>query len=203
MAEAAEGLALRVRRGQSQQWPDMDALAKAWEASGEIRECFRANSAHLLCWPSPTLVGAASLKALGLNVTVIRIALTVWGSSTPLCKAMAIDWLKQEATLLTVTLLQLLHASVSIESYWELASLIQVYSLHKLLNPMVSHKSVALYVDAWGVKRLSTLAMRRWKAPIASLRDARSNSDVDDVVFCSHPCERGHSMELIQVQFGK
>ena len=34
-------------------------------------------------------------------------------------------------------------------------------------------KTVPVYVDSWGIKRLGTLAMRRWKAPIGALRVAR------------------------------
>ena len=52
------------------------------------------------------------------------------------------------------------------------ANLVQVYGLHVMMNPGTSSRSVAVYVDAWGVKRLSSLAMRRWKAPIGQLRDS-------------------------------
>ena len=35
--------------------------------------------------------------------------------------------------------------------------------------------TVRVYVDAWGLKRLVSLAIRRWKAPINSLRDPPLN----------------------------
>ena len=94
MTEAEAPSRLRAR---SVEWPGQDELAKLLEADAGVRECFRANKAQLLSWPSPQLVGVASLKALSLNVGVIKLALQVWGNSCDFPKAMAIDWLKREA----------------------------------------------------------------------------------------------------------
>ncbi|CAE7354230.1 unnamed protein product [Symbiodinium sp. KB8] len=112
------------------------------EESRDVRAAFRSNRNHLLAWPSPELVGVASLKSMALNVSVLSVALQVWASTSPICKSMSVDWLKAEVT-----------------------------QVHTLLNPGVSRKAVGIYVDAWGLKRLATLAMRRWRAPITSLRD--------------------------------
>ncbi|CAE6968123.1 unnamed protein product [Symbiodinium sp. CCMP2456] len=133
---------LRVRRHRSALWPEDGALSKALEESGAVRAAFRTNRNHLLAWPSPELVGVASLKSMALNVAVLSVALEVWASTSPICKTMSVDWLKAEVT-----------------------------QVHKLLNPGISSKAVGIYVDAWGLKRLATLAMRRWKAPITTLRD--------------------------------
>ncbi|CAE7190626.1 unnamed protein product [Symbiodinium pilosum] len=113
------------------------------EEDADIRNSFRMNKSQLLAWCSPKLVGVASLKSLALNVPVIKLAIQIWGSHTSVPKTMPIDWLKQE-----------------------------VSGLHDLLRPGVSNRSVAVYVDSWGIKRLATLAMRRWKAPIGALRDS-------------------------------
>ncbi|CAE7193246.1 unnamed protein product [Symbiodinium sp. CCMP2592] len=123
-------------------WPDKGLLATAFEEDNEVRSLFRQNKGHLLSWPSPELVGVASLKALALNVTVIKLAIRIWGQATPTPKAMSVDWLKNE-----------------------------VSGLHDMLCAGGKGKTVPIYVDSWGIKRLSTLAMRRWKAPIATLRD--------------------------------
>ena len=84
-------------RARSVEWPDQDELSCALEADAGVRESFRANRAQLLAWPSPQLVGVASLKALALNVGVVKLALRVWGKTCDYPKAMAIDWLKREA----------------------------------------------------------------------------------------------------------
>ena len=96
-ADAAAGH-LRVRRQRGQAWPESGLLAKALEEDTEIRSIFRHNKGHLLQWPSPQLVGCASLKALSLNVSVLKISLEVWGAANPAPKGIAIDWLKKEAT---------------------------------------------------------------------------------------------------------
>ena len=95
----AQGALLRVRRDASRAWPEEGALTKMWEADTDVRSCFRCHKSHLLIWPSSQLVGAASLKALAMNVPVIKLALEIWGGHTTeeKCKAMPIDWLKQEA----------------------------------------------------------------------------------------------------------
>ncbi|CAE7779252.1 unnamed protein product [Symbiodinium sp. CCMP2592] len=133
---------LRVRRARSALWPEKGALCRALEESRDVRAVFRANKNHLLAWPKPDLVGVASLRAMALNVTVLKVSLEVWAATSPICKSMSVDWLKEEVT-----------------------------QVHLLLNPGVSKQAVGIYVDSWGIKRLSTLAMRRWKAPIATLRD--------------------------------
>ena len=46
----------------------------------------------------------------------------------------------------------------------------QVSDLHEMLSAGGRGNTVPIYVDSWGIKRLATLAMRRWKAPIATLR---------------------------------
>ncbi|CAE7703188.1 unnamed protein product [Symbiodinium sp. CCMP2592] len=140
-ADAAAGH-LRVRRQRGQVWPESGLLAKAFEEDNEIRSIFRHNKGHLLQWPKPSLVGCASLKALSLNVAVLKISLEVWGAAIPAPKSMAIDWLKKE-----------------------------VSEAHGLMNALGTAQTVPVYVDSWGIKRLATLAMRRWKAPIGALRD--------------------------------
>ncbi|CAE7843555.1 unnamed protein product [Symbiodinium necroappetens] len=127
-------------------WPDKGLLSQAWESDTEVRQCFRAAKSHLLVWPSVQLVGAVSMKALSMNVPAVKVALQIWGDFSEDCKAMPIDWLKQE-----------------------------VQELHLLLNPATTNRAVAVYVDAWGVKRLSSLAMRRWRSPIGQLRDSLHN----------------------------
>ncbi|CAE7787037.1 unnamed protein product [Symbiodinium sp. CCMP2592] len=144
MAAAAAGPPLRVRRTGQNSWPPKHALAKALESDNNIRVLFRENKNQLLVWPSPELVGSATMKALSLNVHVVLHALDIWCESTAFPQAMVIDWLKQE-----------------------------VFHLHKLMVPGVDFRAVGIYTDAWGIKRLSSLAIRRWKAPIARLREAR------------------------------
>ena len=94
---AGESRAIRVRRQTSAKWPEKGALSKAMEEDGAIRNSFRANRSQLLAWPSPNLVGVASLKALGLNVHAVGLALQIWGSCHSTPKTMPIDWLKEEA----------------------------------------------------------------------------------------------------------
>ena len=57
------------------------------------------------------------------------------------------------------------------------ASLLEVLALHVMLNPATTNRAVAVYVDSWGVKRLSSLAMRRWRSPIGQLRDPLKNKN--------------------------
>ena len=97
--EAVDGT-VRIRRARTTVWPEKGLLAKAFEEDTQVRNLFRQNKGHLLSWPSPELVGVASLKALALNVTVVKLALRIWGLSTPTPKAMSVDWLKKEATCL-------------------------------------------------------------------------------------------------------
>ena len=92
-----EGRGLRLRRHPHEVWPERHLLAKTLEADVHVRDSFRTNKFQLLRWTSPETVGTASLKALALNVQVIKVALEVWGSATALPKAMTIDWLKEEA----------------------------------------------------------------------------------------------------------
>ncbi|CAE7246994.1 unnamed protein product [Symbiodinium microadriaticum] len=92
----AQGALLRVRRTVSVEWPEKGCLAKAWEGEPEVRRCFRDAKSHLLVWPSVQLVGAASMRALSMNVPIIQVALQIWGGFSQECKAMPIDWLKQE-----------------------------------------------------------------------------------------------------------
>ena len=94
---------LRVRRQRGQVWPEVGMLAKAFEDDQEIRGIFRNNKGHLLSWPSPQTVGCASLKALALNVAVVKLSLQVWGAVMTSPKSMAIDWLKKEATCLCMS----------------------------------------------------------------------------------------------------
>ena len=94
--EPAEGAPIRIR-ARSAEWPPEDDLGKRLEADAAIREAFRCNRNQLLTWPSPQLVGVASLTALALNVPVVKVALQVWGESNDFPKSIAIDWLKREA----------------------------------------------------------------------------------------------------------
>ena len=55
-----------------------------------------------------------------------------------------------------------------ISSYNIWPMLAQVSDLHEMLSAGGREKTVPIYVDSWGIKRLATLAMRRWKAPIAT-----------------------------------
>ena len=50
---------------------------------------------------------------------------------------------------------------------------VQVSELYNLLSvsPGEETRAISIYVDAWGLKRLMSLALRRWKAPIHQLRD--------------------------------
>ncbi|CAE7310653.1 unnamed protein product [Symbiodinium necroappetens] len=142
--ESGEEGRLRVRRTRSRLvWPDDGLLASAFEEDNGIRTLYRENRGHLLRWPSPELVGVASMKALALNVQVLAIALRIWGQVTPVPKGMSVDWLKKDVT-----------------------------KLHEMLSVGGKGKTVPVYVDSWGIKRLATLAMRRWKSPIAKLRDS-------------------------------
>lgn len=94
---AVEGRPLRLRRQPRETWPEKHVFAKQLESDVFVRDSFRTNKSQLLRWTSPETVGIASLKALSLNVQVIKICLEVWGSVSALPKAMAIDWLKEEA----------------------------------------------------------------------------------------------------------
>ena len=95
---APDGVAgIRVRRRGLDVWPERHAFATALEENKTIRELFRTNKNQLLCWPSPQLVGVASLRALAMNVDVVKIALEIWGEFQDFPKAMQVDWLKQEA----------------------------------------------------------------------------------------------------------
>ena len=96
MSEGGAAPPLRLRQ-RSAEWPDDNVLAMAWEAEAKVRESFRLNKSQLLAWPSPQLVGVASLRALALNVPVIQLALKAWGETCDFAKSMAVDWLKREA----------------------------------------------------------------------------------------------------------
>ena len=39
--------------------------------------------------------------------------------------------------------------------------------------------TVRIYVDSWGIKRLCSLAIRRWKAPITTLRELQLHYNVE------------------------
>lgn len=49
--------------------------------------------------------------------------------------------------------------------------------LYVLLNVEITR--VKVYADSWGVRRLISLALRRWKAPIYNFRDARLHRLMD------------------------
>ena len=91
-----DGAPIRIR-ARSAGWPVQEDFAKRLEADVQIREAFRTNRNQLLAWPSPQLAGVASLKALALNVPVVKVALEVWGAVNDFPKSIAIDWLKKEA----------------------------------------------------------------------------------------------------------
>ncbi|CAE7355826.1 unnamed protein product [Symbiodinium sp. CCMP2456] len=95
---AVDGRPLRLRRQPRETWPEKHVFAKQLESDVFVRDSFRTNKSQLLRWTSPETVGIASLKALSLNVQVIKICLEVWGSVSALPKAMAIDWLKEVMT---------------------------------------------------------------------------------------------------------
>ncbi|CAE7276559.1 unnamed protein product [Symbiodinium natans] len=124
-------------------WPEKFALANAWETSPLIRATFRSNSSALLTWVKPNLVGVASLRALSLNRKAIELAIDVWSAHSHVAKSPPVHWLKQEVG--------------------------QLYAL--LTSGSDGDKSLSIYVDAWGCKRLISLSIRRWKAPIHMLRD--------------------------------
>ena len=145
----------------------------AWEQDTKIRDAYRVNKQQLLVWPSPELVGVASLKALAMNVDVIGKAIQVWGAACPKPRTMSIDWLKKEARPQTKLGESLTCGEPCLTFSLKLS--VEVFSLHKLLNPTINVRSVAVYVDSWGVKRLATLALRRWKAPITALRVTQLN----------------------------
>ena len=52
----------------------------------------------------------------------------------------------------------------------------QVKQLYVLVN--VEVKPVNLYLDAWGVKRMISLCLRRWRSPINNFRDSWINIKV-------------------------
>ena len=79
-----------------QEWPEPGLLAKTWEEVGPIRKVFRDNG-QLLVWPKKDLVGVASLRALGMNKTVVSEAVKVWSSKVSTAKSPPVDWLKEEA----------------------------------------------------------------------------------------------------------
>ena len=92
------GQQLRVRKRNTHVWPEPGLLSSALESSNEIRALFRENKQKLLQWPSPSVVGVASQKALKLNVPVVRQAIEIWATVCTEPKAISVDWLKQEAT---------------------------------------------------------------------------------------------------------
>ena len=102
---------IRVRRAASDWWPERHALAVLWEQDPEIRDIFRKNQGQLLGWPSPQLVGVASMRALAMNVPVLKTALTHWGETVDFPKSLSVDYLKQEASnLLTAHCDHTVHA---------------------------------------------------------------------------------------------
>ena len=96
LLDAAAPASVRVRRGGSSWWPAERELAESWEKDEKVRATFRQLNCHLLCWPDPKLVGVASMKALAMNLTVVKHALQIWGTSLDYPKAMSIDYLKVE-----------------------------------------------------------------------------------------------------------
>ncbi|OLQ01812.1 hypothetical protein AK812_SmicGene15397 [Symbiodinium microadriaticum] len=107
MAEAAAaselvpvvGQQLRVRRRTKVQvWPEEGKLSSAYEGNEEIRALFRNNKQKLLGWPSPTVVGVASMRALSLNVVAVKIAIEMWATVCPEPKGISVDYLKQVMT---------------------------------------------------------------------------------------------------------
>ncbi|CAE7669203.1 unnamed protein product [Symbiodinium sp. CCMP2592] len=96
---AVVGQQLRVRRRKAQVWPEMGKLSSMWEGSNDIRALFRDNKQKLLKWPSPSVVGVASLKALSLNIALVNQAIEVWAEVNPTPKTMSVDWLKQDRSL--------------------------------------------------------------------------------------------------------
>ena len=95
LLQRAYGSAVWLRHGGPQRRP--------WPLCGRMTRLsgFRQLNGHLLCWPDAKLVGVASLKALGMNVRVIKHALEIWGQNLDFPKGMSIDYLKVEARLYT------------------------------------------------------------------------------------------------------
>ena len=155
-------------------WPENSLLAKRWESDGLIRAIFRTNKSCLLAWLKPTLVGVASLRALALNKTAVTIALDVWCQVTTQAKSPPVDWLKQEAgptDHVEDPFTQGIYNNNSCLVSQPPCKPVQVTELYGMLSAGADEsRSVAIYVDAWGLKRLISLAIRRWKAPIHRLR---------------------------------
>lgn len=76
--------------------PRAGTLAEQLERSEICRGAMRATH-RLLAWPSPQLIGTASLKTLGLNEKIIYVALEMWSSVCRVAKPPPIQWLKKEA----------------------------------------------------------------------------------------------------------
>ena len=83
--------------GVKQAWPQKFELARQLESNGLIRYIFRVNRGKLLEWVKPTLVGVASLRALGLNKLAVQLSLKCWCENSAVPKSPPVDWLKQEA----------------------------------------------------------------------------------------------------------
>ena len=176
-------------------WPPRHALAALWEEDVVIRKTLRDNG-KMLTWPKKALTGIATLSALSQNRAAINDALTVWASHETTPKSPPVEWLKDEVcdvqTLFSISdgfvIGRFLEQIISVVSnlfgnIWkksqtktDIVAKTQVKQLYVLVN--VEVKPVNLYLDAWGVKRMISLCLRRWRSPINNFRDSWINIKV-------------------------
>ena len=176
---------------ESMSWPPSHELASVWEESSDVRRSLRQNG-KLLVWPKPHLTGVATVEALRANRVAINDALKVWanhtqGSSMP--KSPPVDWLREEACqLLGYKHMSQVYLLISPCPIWKkivrsntacahsyvqwafhILLLRQVQQIYVLMN--VECKMCNLHLDSWGVKRLVSLCLRRFRRDIVTFRD--------------------------------
>ena len=74
----------------------LEGLAKAWEKNDQLRSD-ALDSRSLVQWPSPSLVGIISMKALMLNVDLLYEAARIWAPTKSKPKTLPVEWVKKEA----------------------------------------------------------------------------------------------------------
>ena len=156
--------------------PPEGQLAMAWEANPVIRQQMR-DDGRLLQWPNKATTGVASQPALVMNRTAIQVALTEWATVCGEPKSLPIDWVREEVHVGHT-------GDLDYEGILKCYNYIGSLKVKKLHSMFLKEPDVVdMCVDHWGVKRLVSLAVRRYRSGINAFRDCPAI-----IVLCAIGC---------------
>ena len=150
-----------------------------------IREGLRATG-KLLHWSSPKATGVASKSSLRQNRFIIEALIPLWGQVSPTPKSPPIEWIRQEVLTLIVGCLQTAEPHTCKFMFglpcWLVDLKAEVREIHRLLSPR--QDAVNIYVDEWGIKRLVSRAIRRYRTGQDTFRDQACIMHVSVAMLC-------------------